>query len=346
MINVVEKTELEFKTVEAEMRTGESTTENELPPAKFLKKLALFTFFFLLVLIGINVRLDIYGLFRPAADRNLPVYYNERLSKFLLAYHYVPEKFNTVLIGTSLSANLDVRTKSNIDKRLSIYNASMMGANVSEIKPMVDKLIDGNIRNVILCFSPYMIKNSGVKEVEFDDKLYYGAFGSKNLYETYLVGLIRHFELMPKKFPRNQIDAYGVNHFTDMYKVKDIEKHINWIIQVEKTFDFDSTAVKELGELIATLKNNNINFVGYFHPIPKEVHESKQASYARFEKLVRAFVADDTKLVDYNAEKFSFITTDHTNYIDQGHLSKKGQALLVPLLIEQFNTRYEYQTRK
>lgn len=312
----------------------------EMPASKFLKIILIGVIAGMLVITGINAWIDIYGLFRPANNRNLPIYYNERVSKFLLSYHYIPQQFNTVIIGTSLSANLDITDFNHKQNAIKIYNASIMGANISELRPMVDNLIHGGIKKMIICFSPYMIKNSGSKEVEFGPKLYIGALGSKNLFDTYVVGVIRHFNLLPRKFPKDQIDEYGVNHFSNLYKVADVKEKIALVIRADKELTVDPVALQELKEFVNLLKTNNIQFVGYFHPIPAEVLASKRVDYDKFEKTVREFVGDDKKLINFNTKDFEAFTTNYTNYVDHGHLSVKGQRVISAIVVDELIQRY------
>src|SRR5688572_24466845 len=85
-----------------------SVLDRKLPAWTFLK----FIFFFSLIaatgLAGVNVWIDIYGLFLPVKGREIQVYNNDRISKYLLSYRYIPQNFNVAILGTSLSANLDV----------------------------------------------------------------------------------------------------------------------------------------------------------------------------------------------------------------------------------------------
>ena len=145
-------------------------SEHRLTSRRFLIITAGVTFLLCFIVIASNVYFDIFGLFRDTQGRSLPVYHNERISKYLLSYHYIPENYDGILIGTSLSANVAVE-----DARHFIYNASVMGSNIAELRPILQKCIDGGIQRVIFCISPYMFKNAEAKEVDLNDKLFYAA---------------------------------------------------------------------------------------------------------------------------------------------------------------------------
>ena len=85
----------------------------------------------------LNVRLDIYGLFRDVRGRRLPIYDSERRAKYLLNLHYVPERFNAVLIGSSVSGDWDT---SGIEAWRT-YNESTDGGNITEEKVLVERAL-------------------------------------------------------------------------------------------------------------------------------------------------------------------------------------------------------------
>jgi hypothetical protein len=286
-----------------------------------------------LLVIGVNWYLDIFGLFRPVKGRNLPVYHAERISKYLLSYRYIPQNFNTVLLGTSLSDNIDF---SNVDAPTSpkVYNASMMGANIAEIRPIVSNLLAGGVRQFIICVSPYLTKNYGAKEVELDGKLYYGALGSKNLYETYVVGAIRSFNLMPSKFPKNQINAQGVNDYGSFFAVSDVRQRVNRELK-ENTdaITIDSSALVAFDAMIQELRNHKVKLLVYFHPVPHDIFKLKEKTFMEYQQLMRSIIRDDRSIINLNSEHFSPFTADLTNYIDHAHLSRNGQSVIVDTLL-------------
>src|SRR4051794_16661161 len=75
-----------------------------------------------------NAALDPYGLFRNTRSRKLLPYGDSRIAKYLLSARYVPENFNALLIGTSVSANWNL---SGVEK-LRIYNESVTAGTIVE----------------------------------------------------------------------------------------------------------------------------------------------------------------------------------------------------------------------
>ena len=301
---------------------------------RFLISVLKYTLLLAVILIGINVYLDIYGLFRSVESRKIPVYHAERISKYLLTYKYVPHHFNTVILGTSLSDNLDFSTANNNSTGLKIYNASIMGANISELTPLAVNLLKHGVKRYVVCLSPYLTKNSGAKEVTLDKKLYYGALGSKNLYETYAIGLIRHFNLLPGKFPKNQIGPSGVNDYGKLFAVGDVRKRIiKEVLENNDPIHIDSNALQSLQSLVALLRKNNAKVLFYFHPVPYDVFISRESKFLDFQQIIRDVLGKENELLEFNSREFKTFTQDDANYIDHAHLSKKGQSFLADTLL-------------
>jgi hypothetical protein len=312
------------------------------PARKFLVRAGVTLVAMAFISVALHVALDIYGLFRPVAGREIRIYHEERISKYLLMQRYVPANFNGLIIGTSLSDNLDITTSNAQLKKLRFYNGSMMGANISEVRKVAEAGIAGGIRNMIFCVSPYQFKNAGAKEVQLDAKLYYGALGSWNLYETYAIALIRALELAPHKFPKQHINADGVNNFTERYRADDVRERIHQVAGIHGGQDFiiDAEALAEFRLLIEALKKSNVNLLVYFHPVPEELYTAQSDAYGKFESLVRDVVANDKVIVDMNAPAWETFTNDYTNYIDNGHLSEQGQAKVTVSIMEAFQYLY------
>ena len=84
----------------------------------------------LLIVVLVNMSIDIYGIFRSTKGRHLVVYGDERIAKYLLSERYVPENFDSLLIGSSVSANWNTQ---GIDS-FRAYNESIEGGNIVEEK--------------------------------------------------------------------------------------------------------------------------------------------------------------------------------------------------------------------
>src|SRR5258708_6126067 len=102
--------------------------------------------------VGFNIALDIYGLYRPTHGRHLVVYGDPRVANHLLSVHYIPKNFDSLLIGFSVSANGDVKPI----ERLHMYNHSLNGGTAIEIKALVDMLpAEAKMRVAFVIVQPF-----------------------------------------------------------------------------------------------------------------------------------------------------------------------------------------------
>lgn len=309
--------------------------KKELSAEVFLKTVGIISIVIITITVAINIFIDLYGLFRPVEGRRIVVHNNERITKYLLSKRYIPQNFNKLIIGTSLSDNLDVSSYNHKTKDGMIYNGSIMGASISELRPIVENAIEGRVKKVVFCLSPYLLEDSKDKEVEFNDKLYYGAYGSIDLYQTYAIAFVRHFNLLPNKFPGNQINEFGVNNYGFLFNKIDVVEKINEELGLHKDEDLkiDSAALNQFRQLIKVLEVKGVEIYGYFHPLPFEIYESNRRKYENFELLMKSILPKNTRLVNFNEAKFEFLTHNYSNFIDHGHLSATGQEYVLDSIL-------------
>ncbi|PZR12585.1 MAG: hypothetical protein DI539_19895 [Flavobacterium psychrophilum] len=292
----------------------------------FLIRFALITGSVILSVILINVYVDIYGLFLGRKERK--VYNNERTSKYLLSYRYIPENYDAIIIGPSLSANLNPRQI----KGYTVYNSSIMGANISDLHYLISNIIErGNIKLAIICLDPYLTKDFGKKNVTINPKEYAGALGSTNLSKTYLMYFIRKYNLLPNSYAPDIIDENGWNNFElemkDLHPEKIIEQKAR-LRQFEKT-EINEEAYKELRTVLEELRTRHIKVVGYFSPVPYQLYSIGSDKYHSFETKIRKLFTTDDIVLNLNEEKYWPVTSDYRYFIDHGHLSASGQDFVL-----------------
>ncbi len=289
----------------------------------------------LLLVFTLNYTVNIYGLYGDVNGASKKVYYNERKSKLLLSKNYIPANYNTVLIGPSLSDNINVSYFS--DKKLSIYNASMMGAKINELDPIVRNSIEKGCRNIIICLHPYL--TDSYKELETKGKdPYLEAFGSLDLYRAYLLKIIP-FASLKRMISRDDIDQHGFNNYNSFLRVEDVQKKIQEeaLLHKDEVITVDEKALASLKTTLQFIKQNKLSCMGYFHPIPKEIYTNNEVNYQKFQRKIRAiFEEHGVRTIDFNKGEFDYFTGDYANYIDHGHLSVIGQKKMFEMVIDKF----------
>ncbi|WP_017732438.1 hypothetical protein [Nafulsella turpanensis] len=294
---------------------------------KFIIRVGIFSTLLIAVIVGINYSLDIYGLFRDTKGRHLNIYADERTSKYLLSFNYIPENFEGIIIGPSLSANLNPK----YIEEFKIYNASIMGANISELSYLVRNIVEnGDLKFVIICLDPYLTKDHGRKTAMIDPKEYYGALGSTSLLKAYILKYIREWELLPEEYPKEYINDYGFNNFNlvlDKGKAREmIEEEA---AKGEEEIYIDPLALQELKETLRYLRENDIKIIAYFSPLPYQVLSANKDNYREYQEVMASLLTPRDILLDLNDEEYQEITSDYELFIDHGHLSEKGQVFVL-----------------
>lgn len=284
------------------------------------------------VMAFINFEIDVFGLFHNTKGKSISIYSEDRASKYLLAHRYIPENFEGYILGPSLSANLDPKPLAN----LKLYNMSMMGANITEQKAVLDEALKiSTPRFVILCLHPYLTADHGMKTDQIDPRQYLGALGSTSLYKAYLLKIVRDLDLMPKKYPNGQYNEYGCNRYNDLLKTMPTEEKIKEQMQRSDAIKsaIDPVALKEFEEMIDELHSRKVKIVAYFHPLPYPLYNKFKTPLSEYKNTITQILTAKATILDFNAEEYFFFTKDFSNYMDHGHLSDKGRAFLLPEII-------------
>jgi hypothetical protein len=310
------------------------------PYKKFLFTYVGFSVLALLVLVGINIWIDLYGIFWRKGE--ITIYSDERTSKYLLAHRYIPANFEAYILGPSLSAN--VNPKEITDYR--IYNLSMMGANITEQNTVLQKALEKSTpRFVIICLHPYLTADHGMKTGMINPKEYAGAYGSFSLYKAYAIGLVRHFNILPGKYPKDQFNDYGYNFYNSILQKMPTQARIEAELQVENAIPtaIDSLALVEFDGMIETLRKKNVQIIGYFHPLPYPLYKKYEAGLSHYQTTLTEHLRDKATILNFNTEAYQPFTSNYANYIDHGHLSEQGQRYILAEILDKSGLRGQAQ---
>ena len=117
---------------------------------------------------ALNMVVDIYGLYRPSRGRRLPIFGDDRVAKYLLSMRYVPENFNALLAGGSVSANWDITAI----QGLRVYNGSLDGGNIVEEKALIEAALERpGVSVILLLVNPALTYSHEFQTVEMKPDL-------------------------------------------------------------------------------------------------------------------------------------------------------------------------------
>jgi len=287
-----------------------------------------------LTVAGINRKIDIFGLYRDNPCGNITVYGEERYTKYLHMHRYVPECYDGLLLGASLSANID---PSQI-QRYRVYNASLMGARIGQLEQLYSAAVDqgAQFEVVIIGIHPYLTGVNEDPDAHLTEKGLQSAWGSLSLLRVYAFALIRNLGLWESKFPRNQYDTNGRNNYNRFFQVADVETHIREKAKNKeiRTLAENKEGIQSLSRLVKKINLSGSKLLLYFHPLPREIYHANQGILTNYwqqiEQLTNLY-GNQVIATDFNAHPAD-VGTNSENYIDHGHLSPQGQQKLIELI--------------
>jgi hypothetical protein len=265
-------------------------------------------------IVAVNYSVDFYGLFRDPHGKKIKIYANERTSKYLFSYRYIPANFDGIMIGSSLSRTWDV---SRID-RARVYNASIAGGNISEEKLIADNVFArGQIKLAIFCIHPYLTATHGRKSEYMAPREYWGALGSIGLVRVYVKVLGSRFDLTKDRY-----NEYGVN---DEFEVDDLAE-LNRQATASKSIIVDDVAFAEYAQLLKTARSRGAEVVAFIPPMSSVRYEAQKAEYDAYFARIAALFRSDEKIIDLNAPAYAPYTHDAANFYDGAHLTSAAAS--------------------
>lgn len=280
------------------------------------------------VVIPVNMYVDVYGLFRPAHGRALAVYGEERIAKYLHSFRYVPENFDGILLGSSVSDNLD--TKRFPGYR--IYNASINGGNVADLEPITEHVYrKGKLKLTILCIHRYLTNDHDKKTDLMTPQQYWGALMSPQLITAYVSGLAIRVGVVA-----GQYDDCGTLHFGSEPGRARVRKEIDKAVAEIRhgtasvgNYYIDPVALTELEGIIAAARQGSQRLLVFYPPIPAAVLAVRGTEFARYRDTINALLDPSDTLVDFNDASYASMRGDDGNFADAVHLSSAGARLVI-----------------
>lgn len=286
------------------------------------------------LVISFNVYMNEYGLFGDVKGKSIKIYGDERTSKHLLSLNYIPSNFDGLLIGSSVSDNID--SKEFVGGR--IYNASINGAAVAELKILVDNVLaKGDLKCVIVSLYPILTESDEKRTSRMVPREYWGSLGSINTLDFYRVKLLVSWGRMYDYF-----NDYGRYNYNLRKAGRDSMKLIQLKaakMEPNETIPVNGRAYKELDALLKTLRARGIKIFAYYHPIPQDYFVLYEKSFRSYQEKINALFVSTDVLWDYNTEEFIDFRKDYTNYCDDIHLSCNG----IDTITRHINTKLSSQ---
>ena len=280
------------------------------------------TFFLLIAIVLLNMSIDIYGIFRTAKGRHLLVYGDERIAKYLLSEKYVPENFDTLLIGSSVSANWNT---SEIDT-WRVYNESIDGGNIVEEKAIADQaLSNSHIRAAILIVHPYLTSSHEFQTVRLTWRENLAALGSQSLLDAYKskVRVKLHLE-------KQEFDEFGTDDFGDI--PQKMNPHLQKLMAPGTEFSIDGPAMASYRALVDELHSANIQIIYVIPPVLQSIYLPKAGAFANYSHTVLENKREGDRVIDFTSDEFVGFRSNPGNFQDGVHLTNQSAAEVVTIM--------------
>lgn len=274
------------------------------------------------IIAATNYHIDFYGLFKDPSGKKLKLYSNERTTKYLYGYRYIPANFDGILFDPSISANWT--TSSMQDAR--VYNASINGGNISEATLIGDNVFArGKIKLAIFCIHPYLTATHGRKSEQMHPREYWGAFGSISLLHSYV------------DYWRNQAhhhkdvgDENGTEPFTLVgERVDKFAALTDSEVRAEaaaKPIVVDQAALAEYAHLLGSARGHGARVVAFIPPIYAPIYDGERASFDAYVRRVSALFRRGEQIIDFNLQAYDAYLLNRATFPDGTHLSPTAAA--------------------
>jgi len=263
-----------------------------------------------IAVVGANSALDIYGLFRNPAGRELPVYGNERVAKYLMGKRYVQANFDGVLIGSSVSANWSVGTMQSAH----VFNESVNGGNMVEEKALLDQVLENGAPGfALLVVHPFLTESHESNSVTLTPREYWGALGSLNLIDAYKNALKIRLHREPQLF-----DVAGSQDFGDA--AKKLNPRLQKLMLGSSEFEIDPIALESYRQVVAELHARHVPIAFVVPPTEESLFAPKREAFRKYVGLILADRSPDDRVLDFTADEFAQFRADASNFSDGVHL--------------------------
>jgi len=257
---------------------------------------------------GLNAAIDIYGLYRPTRGLCLGVYGDPRVAKYLLSMRHVPENFNAILTGASISANWDVKR---IEK-LRVYNGSITGGTIVEEKAVIDAALERpGISVAFLLVHPALTWSHEFRTVEMTPGLKRSALGSLSLWDAYKDMARIRLGLRPATF-----DCSGTETFLSMPSAMNINMRQMWNAP---EFTVDPIALRAWRTLIAGLRRRRVQLIFIVPPTSESLLRTKGVPLQIFMERMRSAIGPSDLWIDFLRPEYKEYR-ESRNFSDGVHL--------------------------
>ena len=276
-------------------------------------------------IVASNYYLDFYGIYGDSKGRELRIYTNDRLSKYLLSLNYIPSNFDGLLIGSSATESYDLTKVDNFR----VYNVAFAAANATEQEIIAENVFSvAPMKIVIFSMNPNLTYSHGPQTNSMLPREKWRALFSTQALTTQAVALIYNFfgqwstvDAWGKK--RLPIDSNPENQWPDL-------NHTEYLRTNEDAFD-------EYENLIKIARLQGARVIGFNPPMYSKKYQLEKDLYDSYTRRASSIFMPNEQIIDFMASKYDAYNNNSLYFTDGYHLSYIGVEFFSSELIKAIN---------
>ena len=275
---------------------------------------------------AINASVDFYGLYGDARGEERIVAAKDRLGKYLFGFNHIPSNYDALLVGSSISANVDT----SLVPGVRMYNLSISAANMTDEALLLGNALDhGRYALVVFCLNPYLMADTTQKGGPLSPRDWWSGLGSLPLFQDYAVRAAEELGLYRRRF-----DAWGGEVFgpADPAMPDGEEALVEVLARTPPAerlrFPIDPEATALLDESLRRTRADGARVVAFFPPVYDGRYAAFRPAYAEFEDRMRALFLPGEQVIGYNDGSLAELTRDPDSFRGSVHYSPAGAAVL------------------
>ena len=283
------------------------------------------TVLLLSIIVASNYYLDFYGIYGDSKGRELRIYTNDRLSKYLLSLNYIPSNFDGLLIGASVTENYDLTKVDNFR----VYNVAFSAANATEQKIIADNVFSvAPMKIVIFSMDPYLTFRHGTLTNSMLPREKWRALFSTQALTTQVVAII--YSLFGKW---STIDAWGKKRLPIDSNPENKWPNLNFSVYLRTNED----AYDEYENLIKTARLQGARVIGFNPPMYSKKYQLEKDLYDSYTRRASSIFMPNEQIIDFMASKYDTYNNNSLYFTDGYHLSSVGIEFFSSELVKAIN---------
>jgi hypothetical protein len=257
------------------------------------------------------VRTDFLGLH---GRNDVRIHAIPRFSVYLMAYRFIPDNFNALLLGNSQAAVVDTSKIHNYK----VFNAAELWGTMTEERTLGEQVLQhGHLKMAVLLLVPDLLSSHATRSAYMTPHDYWSSFGS---IQTLLIDYQAAKEALGHPGEKT-FDFDGRNRFPLYYGPPSR-------FNPDQLF-IDPVEVRDLAALITHLHSKGVKVYVMFAPMYQAKWDAQHEELLAWQSKVTADLPPgESELIELPEHVKNTLQSNRANFPDYTHLSPSGSDML------------------